>query len=405
RMGPLIGANQTIMLWAIILVTVAVSIWLEQRYRWAAALGAIVLILFSGLFFANIGLIPHSAPAYAGIGSVLLPCAIPLFLFKCDVKKIIKQSGKLFILFHIAAIGTVIGVLLACFVFSSYENTRYLGTLIGAGAVGGTVNCIAMGTIFQMPEGLLKSYLVVGNFFCGTMILLFKVLHNTEFIKNFLPRPYDDKITEGVDLEELAAQNKTEAALFWGSKEIGLKDIATALAVTFTIVGVSQAICTWVISLKPPTIIAQTFGSIYLIMTLLTAILATVFPNFFGNIKGAMELGNIALLSWFFTIGCSGNIVEIIQGSALSLGILFIMLFFNLGLAILGAKLIKSTWEDAVIAATATIGGPPTAAAVTIGFNWSELVVPGILVGLWGYVVGNYFGIIVGNILGVPSLL
>lgn len=403
-MSTLIGANQTIMLWAVILVTVAVSIWLEQRYRWAAALGAIVIILFSGLLFANVGLIPHSAPAYGGIGSVLLPCSIPLFLFKCDVKKILKQSGKLFILFHVAAVGTVIGVLLACFLFSSFENAKYLGTLIGAAAVGGTVNCVAMGNVFQMPEGLLKSYLVVGNFFCGTMILLFKVLHNTEFIKNFLPRPYDDKITAGADLEAMAAQNKTEAALFWGNKEIGLKDIATALAVTFTIVGVSQVICNWVLAFKPPTIIAQTFGSIYLVMTLLTAILATAYPKFFGNIKGAMELGNVALLCWFFTIGCSGNLIEIIQGSALSLGILFIMLFFNLGLSIFGAKLFKCTWEDAVLAATATIGGPPTAAAVTIGFNWSELVIPGILVGLWGYIIGNYFGIIVGNILGVPSL-
>lgn len=182
------------------------------------------------------------------------------------------------------------------------------------------------------------------------------------------------------------------------------KDIAIALATTFAIVGVSQLIANFVVSLNPPTIIAQTFGSIYLIMTLITAILATVFAKFFGNIRGAMELGNVGLLAWFFTIGCSGNIVEIVKGSALSLGILVIMQIFNLSFSIIGAKLIKGTWEDAVCASTATVGGPPTAAAVTIAFNWSELVVPGILVGLWGYIVGNYFGIIAGNIIGVPSL-
>ena len=140
-------------------------------------------------------------------------------------------------------------------------------------------------------------------------------------------------------------------------------------------------------------------------MTLITATLATVFSKFFGNIKGAMELGNVGLLAWFFTIGASGNLIDIIKGSAVSLGILILVLIFNLGFSIIGAKLIKGTWEDAVCASTATIGGPPTAAAVTIAFNWSELVIPGILVGLWGYIIGNYFGIITGNLLGCVSLL
>ena len=403
-MGSLIAEDQSILLWAVVLVTVAIAIFLEQRYKWAAAIGAIVTILFAGLLFSNIHLIPYSSPTYSAIGSILLPCSIPLFLFKCNVKQIIKESGKMFIIFHIAAVGSVVGVLLAYLIFHSATNTPYLCTLISAAAVGGTVNCIAMGSVFQIPDGLLESYLVVGNFWCGMMILLFKVLHNSSFIKKFLPRPYTDKMLESADLNALESQNKTEAALFWGGKEIGLKDIAIALATTFAIVGVSQLIANFVVSLNPPTIIAQTFGSIYLIMTLITAIMATVFSKFFGSIRGAMELGNVGLLAWFFTIGCSGNMVEIIKGSALSLGILVIMQICNMAFSIIGAKLVKGTWEDAVCASTATVGGPPTAAAVTIAFNWSELVIPGILVGLWGYIVGNYFGIIAGNIMGVPSL-
>lgn len=401
-MGYLIHEDQTLLLWAVVLITVAFAIYLEQKFRWAAAIGAIVIILCLGLLFSNIHLIPYSSPTFSSISAVVLPCSIPLFLFRCDVKQILKNSGKMFVLFHIAAVGTIIGVLIAYLILGSFQNTASLCTIISAAAVGGTVNCVAMGNIFSFPTGLLESYLVTGNFFCGVMIIFFKLLHNTKFIKNFLPRPYSSKVGEA---ETLEAQGKTEAARFWGGKEIGLKDIATALAATFAIVGVSQVICDYVATLNLPTILSQTFGSIYLIMTLITAFLATVFSKFFSNIKGAMELGNIGLLAWFFTVGCAGNVVEIIKGSALSLGIIFSVLIFNLGLSIIGAKLIKATWEDAVCATTATIGGPPTAAAVTIAFNWSELVVPGILVGLWGYIIGNYAGILVGNILGVPSLL
>ena len=404
-MSSLIGADQTILLWAIILVVVAVCIYLEQRFHWAASIGAVVLVIFTGLLLSNIHFIPYASDTYTAIGSVILPCAIPLFLFKANIRQILKNSGKLFVIFHIAAVGTIVGVLIAYLVFSAFDGTSYLCTIISAAAVGGTVNCIAMQSVFDFPSGMLESYLVIGNFVCGLMVLLFRVLHNTKFIRRFLPHPHTDRV-ESVENESAEKNSdQTLAASFWGGKEIGLKDIATALAAAFAIVGASSVIANWVLSLNPPTIIAQTFGSVYLIMTLVTAILATVFHRFFGNIKGAMELGNIGLLAWFFTIGCSGNLVEIIKGGALSLGILSITIIINMLFAIIGAKLLKGTWEDAVCATTATVGGPPTAAAVTISFGWSELVVPGILVGLWGYVIGNYFGILIGNILGVPSLL
>ncbi|MGM9662955.1 MAG: DUF819 domain-containing protein [Oscillospiraceae bacterium] len=403
-MGTLIQENQTILLWAAVLLVVAVSIVLEQRYRWAAMLGSVVLCIFGGLLLSNCHVIPFASDTYNSIGNVVLLVSIPLFLFKANVKQILKDSGKLFILFHIAAVGTLVGVLLAYLVFQGFDSTKYLLTIISAAAVGGTVNCVAMGSVFAIPDGMLESYLVIGNFVCGTMVLLLRVLHNTKFIRGFLPHPLTDEVESAALTEGSDEKNKTMAAAFWGGKEIGLKDIAVALAASFTIVGVSSVIANWVVSLNPPEIIKQLFGSVYLIMTLLTALLATVFHKFFGSIRGAMELGNIGLMAWFVTIGISGNLVDIIRDGALSLGLLIIVIVVNIAFAVIGAKLIRTTWEDAVISTVATVGGPPTAAAVAISFGWREIIVPGILVGLWGYIVGNYFGIIAGNILGVPPL-
>lgn len=402
---PLIGEDQTILLWAVVLGIVAISIFLEQRYRWAAALGSCVLCIFIGLACSNLNLIPHSSAVFTNIGRVILLCSIPLMLFKANIKQILKDSGKLFILFHIAAVGTLVGVLVAYLIFGCFENTKYLLTIISAAAVGGTVNCVAMGSVFVIPEGMLDSYLVIGNFVCGAMILFLRVLHNSKFIKGYLPRPHTDKMEAAIDKNELEKSGKTLAGAFWGGKEIGLKDIAVALALTFSIVGISSIIANWVNSLNPPTFIAQLFGSVYLVMTVITAILATVFHKFFGNIKGTLELGNIGMLSWFVTVGIAGNLATIVKNGLLSLGLLAVVIVVNVVFSVIGAKLIHTTWEDAVNAVCATVGGPPTAAAVSVAFGWSEMVVPGILVGLWGYVIGNYFGIIAGNILGVASLL
>ena len=365
--APLIGEDKTVLLWAVVLVVVAISIVLEQRYKWAASLGSVVLCIFIGLFLSNIGIIPYSSGVFSGIGNVVLLCAIPLMLFKANIVKILKDSGKLFLLFHIAAIGTVVGVLVAFIVFRVFGNTKYLLTIISAAAVGGTVNCVAMGSIFDIP--------------------------------------YTDKFEAAFNGKGNEGKGQTNAAAFWGGKEIGIKDIALALALTFSIVGVSSLIANWVVSLNPPAIIAQLFGSVYLIMTIITVILATAFSKFMGNIRGTLELGNIGMLAWFVTIGASGNLVDIIKNGALSLGLLAIVIPVNILFAVIGAKLIKATWEDAVNATCATVGGPPTAAAASVTFGWDEMVVPGILVGLWGYIIGSYFGIFAGNIMGVPSLL
>ena len=325
-------------------------------------------------------------------------------LFKANVREIIKSSGKLFIMFHIAAIGTVLGVLLSYVIFGRMENVTYLLTIIGAGAVGGTVNCIAMGTVFDMPSVVLDSYVVVGNFCVGLLILLLRLVGNSKFMRRSLPHPHTDEFENSVDHSLLAKEGKTLSGAFWGGKEIGLKDIATGLAATFAIVGVSQVLANWVLSFNPPDIIAQLFGSVYLMMTLITVICATIFHKFFNGIRGTMELGNIGLLMWFCTIGISGNMADIIKHGLMAFVLFFVVALTNLAVTYFGAKLVKCDWEDVACANMATVGGPPTVASMAVSFGWTKLVIPGILVGLWGYAIGNYFGVLVGNIMGVPSL-
>ena len=403
--APLIKEDQTILLVGVVLAIVAVAITLEQRYHWASVLSSCIICIFTGFVLANIGLIPHSAPAFSGIGNIILVCSIPLLLFKANVRDIVKNSGRLFIIFHIAAIGTMLGVLVTWVIFGRMQNAEYLLTIIGAGSVGGTVNCIAMGTVFDIPDGVLDAYVVVGNFCVGLLILVLRLVGNSKFMKKQLPMPHTEEFEAAVDKEELAKSGKTLSGAFWGGKTVGLWDLACALGATFVIVGVSSAVANWVVSLDPPEIIKQMFGSVYLIMSLLTVILVTAFPKFFGSINGTMELGNIGLLMWFCTIGISGDMPMILKNGLISILFFFVVAFVNLIVAFIGAKLIKgTTWEEVACANMATVGGPPTAASMAVSFGWNKLIVPGILVGLWGYVIGNYCGILVGNIMGVPSL-
>ena len=93
-MGSLISADNTWVLWAILVGDAALAIWLEQRYKWASKVTGCVLALLGMMILSNIGIIPTASPVYDSVWDYVVPLAIPLLLFQCNIKKIGKESGK-----------------------------------------------------------------------------------------------------------------------------------------------------------------------------------------------------------------------------------------------------------------------------------------------------------------------
>ena len=100
--GLVVGGIVMGVIGAGILVGVAISIGLEQRYRWAAKLSGPVIGLLIAMTLSTCGVMPVQAPVYDLIGEYLIPMAIPLLLFEANITRIIKLSGKTFIAFQIA---------------------------------------------------------------------------------------------------------------------------------------------------------------------------------------------------------------------------------------------------------------------------------------------------------------
>ena len=62
-------------------------------------------------------------------------------------------------------------------------------------------------------------------------------------------------------------------------------------------------------------------------------------------------------------------------------------------------KIFHFSLEEIILASNANIGGPTTAAAMAISKGWNKLIGPVLLIGTLGYVLGNYYGVLVGNLL------
>ena len=52
-----------------------------------------------GLAASNLGLIPCEAPAYAVVNRFLLPLAVPLLLFAADLRRVVRDTGRLLLAF------------------------------------------------------------------------------------------------------------------------------------------------------------------------------------------------------------------------------------------------------------------------------------------------------------------
>ena len=224
-----------------------------------------------------------------------------------------------------------------------------------------------------------------------------------KFFRAKFAHPHIDAVEAGADT------SKTQAAAFWSRKDISLKDIAMAVAYAVTVVWVSQIIAGLFSGLVPENpgifmdFVGKFFGSQYVWITTISVIVATFFTKPVEKMNGAQEVGTYLIYLFLFVIGVPANIMTVITKSPLFLVLCFIMVVVNMIFCFVGAKLCKASLEDAIIASNANIGGPTTAAGMAISQGWTGLVGPAMLVGVLGYVIGNYMGTIVGFIVGASG--
>ena len=183
--------------------------------------------------------------------------------------------------------------------------------------------------------------------------------------------------------------------------KISLKDIAFAVAIAFTIVTVSTKLAGVISGAFSgedfvSKFIGGFFGIKYLLMTTFTMLLASAFPKQMSSVKGAQEIGTFLIYIFFAVIGAPASIPMIIKESPLLLVFALIIVAVNMIVSLIFGKIFNFSIEEIIIASNANIGGPTTAAAMAVSKGWGALIVPGLLVGTLGYVLGNYLGILVG---------
>lgn len=402
--NPLIGAENTWILWAVCVLGATIAIYLEQKYEWAAKLTGAIIALILAILLSNFGIIPMDAPVWDAVWGYVVPLSLPLLLLQCDMRKIGRESGRILIIFLIGSVGTTCGALLGYAALHKFipELSGIAGAFTGT-YIGGSANFAALSAAFDVSGQMMSAAVVADNLLMVLYFFVLIAMPSMAFFRKKYSHPHVDEIeAAGAN----AKGDETQAAAFWGRKEISLKDIALAAATAFTIAALSNTIAGALGSVIPTSntvlsILNTLLGNQYLWITTITMLCATFAPGFFGEIKGSQELGTFLIYLFFFVIGVPASVPLIIMNSPLLLLFAAIVVTVNMIFSFVGGKILKFDLEDIILASNANIGGPTTAVAMAISKGWTKLVGPCLLIGTLGYVIGTYAGLLVGSILGL----
>ena len=392
--------------WALMAITcgwVAFSIYAEQTWAWASKLSGAIVALLGALVLTNLNIIPTNAPWFDDIiWGYVVPLAIPLLLLQCDIRKIWKESGKLLIIFLVGSIGTTCSAIVAFNLLkNSVPDAAGVAAMMTGSYIGGGVNFAALAGAFEIPSSTVAATTVADNLLMAFYFFVLIAIPSMGFFRKAFKHPHLDEV-ESVGVDEAA---KTQAAAYWERKPISLRDIAVDFALSAVIVWVSFELAKFLGAVIPTSNrllvgINGLLGNKYLIMTTIAMAVATLGSKQVGKTAGSQEIGTYLIYLFLFVIGVPASIMQIMQNAPMLFVFCLIMVIGNMLFCFIFGKLFKYNLEDIILASNANIGGPTTAAAMAISKGWVKLVGPVMLVGTLGYVIGTYFGTIIGQMFG-----
>ena len=365
-----------LLLATLIVAAAGLAFWLDYRVAPLSRVGASLLAILLGAGFSNTGLVPPSSPVYDVVGGVVTSLAIAWLLLAVNLRDLRKAGGRMLAAFGVAVLGTAAGAFLGALLFAGAfgEATwRLAGTLTGTYS-GGGLNFVAVGRGLELPDALFAGATAADNVTTG--LWLGACLLLPLWLGRFYPTPVPAPAEAG------EAEEGTDHP-FFAEMPLSTLQLSLLLAVGFLLVVASE----WIGGVVPaiPSV---------LWLTTLALVVGHVGP--FRDPPGAMQLGNLALHFFFVVIGIHSRISEIV-----AVGVevfLFTLVVVGVqGILVYGlGRLMRLDVGTVSVASQASVGGPSSALAVAVSRKWNALILPGIIVGLLGYAVGNYIGFAVG---------
>lgn len=379
--------HQNAILVLLILFFSSVAFILQEKYNWAKKISGCMIALVFGMFLSNTNLVVTDSVVYDFVWDYVLPFSLPFLLWNANIKHIFKDSKRLLGIYLISAFGTLLGVVLAILFFrSQLPDIGHIGAMMCGTYIGGSVNLVAIADLFKVNKSILSASIVADNFLMVLYFLVLVYLPSSTLLKKYFKK----KKHKNVEKKNTNQKLTIVSVLLGSLLSFFIVFISKALGTAFGSIPVSNVFMEVLITL---------LKSQYIWITTWSVLLATSFSNYMEKVQPSKVVGEYLMHIFFMVIGIPASLWMILTSMPLLFVFNFIIVSINLIISLIGGKLFDYSLESICVASNANIGGPTTAAAYATSLGWDGLVVPAVLVGTLGYVLGNYAGIFIGTFL------
>ena len=339
----------------------------------------VIWVLVVGMVLSNIGAVPLASPVYDFVGGNLVPLAIPLLLFKADLREIFAKSGAVMVTFLIASSATVMGVLLGFLMLDLGEiGPKVAGVYTGAW-IGGAVNMLAVSQAVQMTPNEFSLTISASSLVSILALYFLLTIPSINVISRWVTCDKDtfeqqaDRVPESIN----------EANTFI------LTHVSGGLGLSFLICWISKSVSE-----------ALGYGQYSILaITALTLLFANIFPRILKDLKGDFEMGMLLMYLFFAVVGAGTDATAFVTNAPLLFIYGLIIIFVHLSVVLLCARLLKIELPEAIIASGAALVGPAPTAAIASSKGWRHLITPGIMCGIFGYAIATFIGVSITTLL------
>jgi uncharacterized membrane protein len=355
-------------------------------------IGIVVFCYGIGLVMGNIQIIPDSIlGTQSDVMGVTILLGIPLVLFSENVIKWAKMAKTTFISLLLGVASVVVLVFVGYFIFRNTIPDIWMisGMMIGV-YTGGTPNLAAIARALAVPEEL---YILThtAELVIGALVLLFLITGAKPLFGKFL-RPYK----KGAVDESQPILDVTDFESYEGFfKRNNFLGILKAFGVALLIFGIGYG-STFLFDGD-----AKDTAAVLTVTTL--GIGASLVPAI-NRIKSSFQLGMYFIYVFCIIVASKADLLALFNVENVNL---MVNLLLYIALVIVGSLILHAllSWifrinvDEYIITSTALSNSPPFVPVVAAAIRNKEVVVPGMIIGVIGYAIGNYLGVAIAYLL------
>jgi len=360
-----------------------------HRYKFVNKIGAVVIAYAIGFLMGNLGIlsfIENVEGTQKLITTLTVPIAIPLMLFSMDMRKWVKIAGNTAISMVFALIAAITTVTTGYFLFKGYgiyELWDVSGMLIGL-YTGGTPNLAAIQLALDADQ---TNYMVIATYdvVIGAFHLLFVMTIAQRFFLLFLPK-YKFIDPAAAHLADFDGEDP-----YWGMlRKKMIIPLLKAFGVALVIFAIGGA----------ATLVIPESSQMAVVILIITTlgIGASMIPAV-NKIEKSFELGMYLILIFCMVIASMADLRKIDFQSLVIGGYIAWVVFGSMLTQAILSRIFKIDADTMIITSTAFICSPPFVPVVAGALRNREIIFSGLSVGIIGYAIGNYLGVLISWVL------